>query len=183
MTEELKDPSLKDSARRKLVRGAFAAPAVLTLHNGSAAAATSAANCLVRQNENAKTMGSLTSGMPGDTYFRYRLRVLKNGGGVIKGYWIAGADLVDHVRASQTPFVPNGSWWEFDPAPGANKLVGNPYTTTNPVKSGWSFEQKGPWVSLRVSATGKLVGAGATGTGSAVGFSCWSSFATQTLTT
>jgi len=51
VTEQDKNVGLKNSARRKLVRGAFGVPAVLTLHSGGAFAATSAVGCLARTNQ------------------------------------------------------------------------------------------------------------------------------------
>ncbi len=43
------------SARRRLIRGSFAAPAVLALHSGSAIAASSHVRCIINQVENPTT--------------------------------------------------------------------------------------------------------------------------------
>lgn len=177
MTEELQNPDLKDSARRKLVRGAFAAPAVLTLHSGSAIAASSAATCLVRANASPTTVGPVAN--PTDGYFRYQLYVLRDSDGRTQSHWINGADLRPFKRMGQTPFVPKGSWREFNP--GTNFLVGT-NTTTSPLQtSNWTLQQDGGYVSLRVNATGALVGAGGSGSGSACSGSCWTSFAAKTV--
>lgn len=177
MTEELRNPDrrVEDAARRKLVRGAFAMPAVLTLHNGSALANTSATRCLVNQNSPGSVLTMPATDAP-DTYFRYQLWVITNGGGQQPRYWINGAELSAYVRAGQAPFVSAIQWWEFNPA--TNVLVGG---ATSPQTGGARASR---WVALRVSSTGKIVGAGASnvsGTGSAVGYySCWQSFAMQT---
>lgn len=181
MTEKLLEPQPRDGARRKLVRGAFAMPAVLTLHSGSALANASATRCLVNQNRAALTLAATDAA---DNYFRYQLWVIKDGAGVAQSYWIKGADLTAYVRAQQAPFVTGGQWWQFNPAGGYNVIVGSATTTAPTPIVGGSLSRAARWVALRVSSTGKIVGAGASdvsGTGSAVGYySCWQSFASQT---
>ena len=184
MTEKLLESLPRDGARRKLVRGAFAMPAVLTLHNGSALANTSATRCLVNQNSPGSVL-TMPATDAADNYFRYRLWVIKNGGGVPQSYWIKGADLTAYVRAQQAPFVTSSQWWQFNPDIGYNTVVGSSATTTAPMPNGsGTFDQTGRWVALRVSSTGQIVGAGASNPGppgSAVGYySCWQSFAMQT---
>lgn len=177
MTEKSKDPSLKDSARRKLVRGAFAVPAVLTLHNGSAFAATSANSCLVRQN-----LSPITNEMhvpADDRFFRYQLwDVRPRGGSTPQSCWISGADLDPFKRAGNRPFLGNRYWQQFDLA--SNKLIGTPTLSPPPYDPATQQLARGRYVVLQVDKTGDIVGAGASGSGSAVGDSCWNSFAMHT---
>ena len=175
MKNDQQDSTVETSARRRLIRGAFAVPAVMTLHSGGARAATSLGMCLVKANNGPATFAATASD---DGIFRYRLWVVKDSSSVILSSWIKGADLTVYVRQSQTPFVPSGSWQQFNP--GTNLLVGSVTPTAPAIPTGGSFTQTGSWVSLRVSATGKIVSAGASAGGSGVGDSCWNSFATGT---
>jgi len=169
-----------DRARRRLVRGAFAVPAVLTLQSGGASAATSsAAMCLANQNQNPVSFAPTSSD---DTYFRYQLWVIrKQQDNSINSAWIKGADLSVYIRNGQLPFLNSSSWQKF--AIATNTFYGSA-TTTTPSPNGSSeypLAQTGPWVVLRVSSTGALVGAGASGSGgSAVADTCWNSFALGT---
>lgn len=177
MTEKSNDPGLKDGARRKLVRGVFAVPAVLTLHSGSALAATSANSCLVRQN-----LSPITNEPPAsfdDRFFRYQLLdVRPRGGGTPQSSWISGADLDPFKRAGNKPFLGRTYWQQFDPV--SNKLVGTPTLSPPPYDSATQELARGKFVVLQVDKMGDIVGAGASGSGSAVGDSCWNSFATRT---
>lgn len=182
MTEDLRGQDLKSSARRKLVRGAFGVPAVLALHSGSAIAASSAANCLVRQNLSPAT------GLPAtadDGWFRYQLWVVRPYNGTPVSYWIKGHELDAFKAASGTrPFLSKSGrdwgWQEFYPS---SNTVSATQIFTPPTFDSATQEcvKKGPYIVLRVDGKGAIVGAGASGTGSAVGDSCWNSFALQSL--
>ena len=167
-----------DRARRRLVRGAFAVPAVLTLQSGGASAATSsAAKCLANQNQNPVSFAPTSSD---DSYFRYRLWVIrKKTDNTIDSAWVRGADLSVYVRNGQMPFLDSSSWQGF--AIASNALSGSVITTMpSPNGAENSLEQTGPWVVLRVNSTGALVGAGVSGSGSSVADTCWNSFALGT---
>ena len=74
MTENKADTQPDRQARRKLLRGTFAAPAVLTVYSGGAAA-TSVASCLVNANGSPVISGiGVTSA--DDTLLRYQLWAL-----------------------------------------------------------------------------------------------------------
>ena len=175
-------PDDKASARRRLIRGSFAAPAMLALHSGRAFAQATggAAACLVKQNTVPVTPAPTpTNG--DDTYFRYQLWVIRRGDGTIANSWVKGADLSVYMRKGLSPFLASGSWWQFNT--NNNRLIAAGSTTTEPTpNANQTFTQTGAWVVLRVDANGQLVGAGkfdsAGGTGgSPVGDSCWNSFA------
>lgn len=177
------------SARRRLVRGTFAAPAVLTVHSGSALATTSLGSCLRKANL-APVTQPVTDSASTDVYFRYKLwafvrianPTLTYPLGSVRtadGYWIKGAELAVYVRSGQTPFLGSSSWQKFDLT--TNALTTTVQTTTpttgSATPSNWQLQQVSKFVSLRVSGTGALTGAGASGSGSAVSNSCWNSFA------
>lgn len=174
MTEKTQELETRGAARRRLVRGAFAAPTVLTLYSGSALAATSALNCIVKRNTAPLTGIAPTAANDG-VYFRYRLWALWKINNHSKvSYWIRGADLAAFVRQGQTPWLGSSSWQGFNTT---NNTLGSIGTPT--AGSGQELVQQGPYIVLRVSNSGALVGAGdtnAAGSGTALHNSCWTSF-------
>lgn len=179
MGEALMNNSKQDlqpdaKARRKLLRGAFGAPAVLTLYSGGARAASSVSTCLVRANSTPLTSGIGVANAD-DILLRVRLYGLVNGGGNVSTYWIRGADLSALQRNGQRPFLTSQQFQRFDVA--NNVLVAGTVTNAEPTAAGRTFKATNQYVVLRVSSTGQVVGAGATGAGGApVGDSCWNSF-------
>lgn len=171
-----KDPDIKPqgNARRKLLRGAFAAPAVLTVYSGGASAA-SVSHCLVNANVSPTTSGiGVTSA--DDLLFRYQLWALvdnSNSANVLS-YWIRGADLAAFNFAGP-PFLSSTQFQQFDIT--SNALVPGTVTSTQPATAGFTFQQVSRYVVLRVDSTGALVSAGGTGSGAPVSDSCWNSFA------
>lgn len=190
LNNQTEGPTDRVSARRRLIRGAFAAPALLTVHAAGATAASSLGMCLVKRNAS-PTTGVLQTAANADNLFRYQLwawvkianATTQYPVGSIRtpdGYWISGADLVPFVRASQTPFLASTQWGKFDTT--TNLMTTTILTGTSPpcsatTPSNWAFQRVASYVSLRVNSTGKIVGAGADTPGSAVGTSCWNSFA------
>lgn len=173
------------SARRRLIRGSFAAPAILALHSGRAfAQATGAAACLVKQNSSPVTPAP-TPANGDDGYFRYQLWVIRRiSDNAIVSSWVKGADLAVYIRNGLSPFLASGSWWRFNI--NNNRLItGGPQMAQPTTNQNQTFTQTGAWVVLRVASNGQLVGAGkfdstgGTG-GSPVGDSCWNSFALGT---
>ena len=178
MTENKADIEPDRQVRRKLLRGSFAAPAVLTVYSGGAAA-TSVGSCLVKANNNPITGDSITVTGADDQLLRYQLWMVTGpGSSGVKSYWIKGADLSPFVRNSQQPFLSSSQYQQFDIA--NNVLVSNTITTTQPGSTNSTFTPSMKYVVLRIDKTGAVVGAGATGTGAPVGDSCWNSFALAT---
>jgi hypothetical protein len=174
-----KTPNLdtRGGARRRLVKGAFAAPAMLTLQSGGASAATSLGTCLVKRNPSLATQ-LVSDG--DDLWFRYQLYgYVHNSNGNVHGneYWILGTELLDYKRDGMTPWLASGSYQQFDIF--ANALATQTFTSqpTGPSDTSYTWKKTSKWVSLRVDSGGALKGAGATGGGSAVADSCWNSFA------
>lgn len=160
------DASSKVSARRRLIRGAFATPAVFTLCSGSALAKSSTAmRCITNANK-VPTPAPLVSAST-DTWVRVQL--VRETAAPNK-YFVLGSRL-PVLRASG---LPSGSQWqEFDVT--SNKLIGSP--SSAPVSS--SYADVAQYAALRIDASGTVVGVGNTdNNGSAIRGTCWASFIT-----
>ena len=167
MTDDLKDGTTKASARRRLVRGVFSAPAALTLYSGSVAAAS--VTCVAKQLDNPITAG-------GDvTLVRVPLYQVVRPGNTAK--FVRGADIGSltppggaYLTTSQVQLVsktggfPNftvGGIYNTAPTPGLQP--------TNPVE----------YAAVRVGATGRIEGVlsvNVSGQNTALHTSCWTSF-------
>ena len=89
------------SARRRLIRGAFAAPAALTLYSGGAIAAPSF-TCVARQNQPGNAINAPAN--PNSTFVRVRnFRLINGMSAVNAAFFVSGADV-----ASLLP--PGGSY-------------------------------------------------------------------------
>jgi hypothetical protein len=171
------------SARRRLLGGVVAAPAVAALYSGSALAATSA-NCVDKQLRNPQRLLDVTSSV--DNWIRVELYALKpSANGAIKGWYIRGLD-VDAATGS-SPSVGNlflgpAQYLQYDPV--NNTKIGDPITG-QPTLSGSNsvFVPGGKYVALRVDSLGgniDILGvADGTQEGTAVSGTCWTSVAPQ----
>ena len=191
----------KPSARRRLIRGAFAAPAALTLYSGSSFAALSV-TCLGRQLVLPVLAAPVNDPVPAsDTYVRVRLQKFTRtgtGAGTELGSntnrwsrWVQGLDVAAFQAAGRTNYLPNGNWQLFDCGLTASSNVGSVYrtntlgsilTSSTPSEltaGGNCAETKtgDQWVALRVDASGNIIGtSGLSGTsGTSISKSCWTS--------
>lgn len=167
-------PQQTDSARRRLLRGSFSVPAILTLTSGSALAAQSA-TCLVKATSTPSTAGIINSNSQSlDTLMRVKLR--KDSSNV---YFVARSDL-GVLPVALTLWNASTAWQRFGidslVSTQYNRLYGTQESTALPANT-----QVNLWVALRFDATGSVVGMGLSGTGSVVGGSCWTSIKTQGL--
>lgn len=166
----------EQSARRKLVRGVFGVPAAVALYSGSAHANSSILTCIANRNNVPQTLPVVTS--PDALYLRYQLWAFVNtSDGAIRaadGFWIKGAELDAFNRLGKTHWL-GTSWQRFDIS--ANTLGATQGYEPVSAVMGVALRKVAYWVALRVDGTGRLVGAGASGMGSAVNASCWNSFA------
>lgn len=186
MNQNLEEPTTRVSARRRLVRGAFAAPAALTLYSGSAFAENSM-SCLTKEVTH-PTYPALSPNPPSstDTYIRVRLWTLPSD---TPSTWVRGFDVVALQKLNTpTPYI-SGSEWQcyFVGTPAAVTMGSGSITpeagTVYPGQPSYNLAtpvQNGSYAALRVDITGKIVGVvglgvGETGT-SAVHQSCWTSF-------
>jgi hypothetical protein len=185
-------PEAPRSARRRLVRGAFAAPAVLALYSGSAAAMASNLRCVSNQVGAGRKVYPPPIATP-DRYVRVRLWSLRKKQGERNGerWFLAGRDL-DALRLNRSSvgntFLRPGEWQEFNPT--NQTLVGSKLSSQPawaPAVNGKQavaghWDHDGVWVAIRIDATSQ--GAGIIGVvdgknaGSAVSGLCWASFVT-----
>lgn len=163
----------KVSARRRLVRGAFAVPAVFTLYSGGAMAqASSKLRCVA--NQATTPMASPVISSAQDTYVRVELSVRTSTVSPYPlKYYVEGNRLpVDRLGAGTLPL--NGSCRQIDLATNTWKAASTELLVTSlasPLSS-----TSGKFIALRVDNTGKVIGVGtSTGSGTALGTSCWNS--------
>ncbi|KPF54543.1 hypothetical protein D621_09375 [beta proteobacterium AAP51] len=167
MTSPDKAPTPAQAARRQLVRGAFAAPALLTVYSGSALANASAKRCLVNQTNTPRMEPVATAA---DNFVRIQLH--QTGTSTNPTYWVSGATINNLKRNSTTVFIESTKWQQFDVT--NNRLVGSaidmastPALSSNPQR----------WAAVRFNAAGSVRGVGvASATGeSALANTCWNS--------
>lgn len=159
------------SARRRLLRGSFAVPAVLTVASGSALAAKSA-TCLAKATTSSST-AVLTTTANADTFLRVRLKKRNNN----NVHLFTRTDF-GGIPVSLSFWNTNTVWQRFgiDSSNSAqfNKVYGSQQTNSVPDSSDSTY-----WAALRLNSAGEIVGLGLSGTGSVLGSSCWTSMATQ----
>lgn len=161
-------PSPQASARRRLLRGAFSAPAVLTLYSGSAMATKSNERCLINQTKDVAVTPSPST--DADRWFRVQLR--KEAGKNV--YWVFSNDLPANRSIMTTHSRAQKFGVESSQTSKFNRLYGDE-TSTLPDASLEYLPKR--YAALRVDHTGKVVGIGISGSGgSAIGQSCWNSF-------
>jgi len=177
MNENREESSGKVSARRRLIRGAFAAPVALQLYSGSAFANASSLHCVA--NQVAYPEFPIATTVP-DVWVRVRLWTLGSGGNL--SAWVSGSDVTALVNGlALYSYLPSAQWQCFAAGSGAGWNVGN-VLTAPPTKSGSTLAHNGSYVAVRVDSTGKIIGVVGLGNGgSAVRLAtCWASF-TATL--
>ena len=170
MQSPQESPSQPQASRRKLVRGVFAAPAILTVCSGSAMASQSSLQCLARHvtdgtNITPKVVGGL------DAWARVQLHKATDG----KCY-VSGNQL-------QTTFATSNGWW---PNPGTwlgintgtGAVLAGTYSTPNTTMPPGATLMYSPkrYAVVRFDGAGNVTGVGTAGTGANVGKSCWNSF-------
>jgi hypothetical protein len=156
-----KESKPMQASRRKLVRGIFAVPAIVTLTSGSPAAATSY-GCLRRQAEHDPVLP--TDGVGAPTNF-VRIPFYKRTG--FNTFFIKGSEL--HAIALVTggtvasTLTPSTGWQRV--ANGTAENIRNNDPVLDPTPSGH--------LVVRFDMHGNIVGIGKGTTGSAIYGSCW----------
>lgn len=176
------------SARRRLIRGAFSAPAALTLYSGSSFAAASNGACLARRTSNPVNPGEVGSATS-DVYMRVQVRAKGTGSGASR--WVSGTDLLN-VPLSFTPvpspaiptsksFLSSNNWYCLAAGDTSGNtsgyLPGQIYSDAAAIAGGTPALVPNAFVALRVDSTGMVVGVTDTAGASALSRSCWTSFA------
>lgn len=157
------------SARRRLVRGAFGVPAVLTVASGSVAAASNM-NCIAKSG----TFPPVYQGAnPPTTDTFIRIRVYNDPASNLR--YVRGQDVAAPYRVNVDPgFMTASQVWRFNV--NQNQTVGSPSNT--PAAS--TLVAVNRWAALRFDTNGVLVGVGDGGSGGPAGYavtgSCWTSF-------
>ena len=123
------------SARRRLIRGAFAAPAAMTLFSGSVAA-RSAINCVTKR-ATSPELPPLDPVM-GTTYVRVQLQKFTgSAGATVKSNrtsrWVRGSDIVASLATGKTGYLLGTQWQLYDrDTTGVTSTCGAADTTFNP---------------------------------------------------
>jgi hypothetical protein len=169
-------PQAGAPSRRRLLRGALAVPAVLTVYSGSAFAVASHMRCLA----NANAPGSAQQNVPVSSnaqeggLVRVGLHRFTRGNGNGNGntieYWLYGGDLpAGQGRASTLPSTTQ--WQQFDVD--ANRLIGD----RGGAPAGGSMQiSDSHFAAVLYDSEGFIVGVGSGPNGGAIGVSCWNSF-------
>jgi hypothetical protein len=166
MTSPEQLPTSAQTARRQLVRGVFAAPALLTVFSGGALAAGSAKRCLVNQT-NTPTMLPVTGHT--DNYLRVELRQTGSSPNFI--YWVRGSDIQTWKKPSTTVHLNSTQWQPF------NITTNTAGAVQGSEPSNHSASSK--FAALRFDANGNLKGVGISTAAnqSAIAGTCWQSVA------
>lgn len=162
------------SARRRLVRGAFAAPAVLTLFSGGAVAGTSS-QCLSAALKSPVTNPASSTGycrVP-----RYNLVVGLNAAQQPNAwkYYAWGTDVIKLKKPGASCFMTSNSQWACTD----NTAPINPCTWTSSGGTVYTPQKDTAdnWIAVRVDKEGNIVGLCGPGSlaGTAVSGTCWAS--------
>ncbi len=170
MNSPVESPKPHLAARRKLVRGVFAAPAIMTVCSGNAFANTSNLRCLAR---NMTDMTNVTPKVGGlDTWTRVQLHKATDG-----NYYVSGTQVQSVFTQSNSHYPGVGNWLAIDVATG-NVPTGTGWSVPNAsMPPGAALNYTTPqYVIVRFDSTGSVTGVGNAGTGYNVGASCWTSF-------
>jgi hypothetical protein len=166
-------------ARRRLVRGAFALPAALTVATGSVAA-NSNMRCLANLVSNPTFPPPVSDPTANPQFQRVELAALvHNGNGQAPRYFVRGASIPSSLRNVGYTRPSSTEWQAFDFA--NNTDVGGVISTSQPADGGFTYKaNSGQFAVLRFNGSGQVVGVGkpAAGTAdtSAITQSCWHSF-------
>ncbi len=166
-------PNQQQAARRKLVRGVFAAPALMTVCSGSALASQSSLRCLARHvSDNTDVMPKVgPSGSPIDNWTRVQLWRASDG-----KFYVSGSHVASVFTTSNSVYPAVGTWLQIIGTAGATQggPVGSALTV---MPAGSTLTYPTPqYVVVRFDTAGNVTGVGKAGTGSNVGASCWNSF-------
>ena len=155
------------AARRRLIRGAFSAPAALTLCSGAAIATTSNSRCVSSQ---AATPVLPANIGPADTWLRVPVYLIT--GSSPAQYWVRGSDIVA-LRGTKVSITSYISTSEF-------QATFSPFTKQGTAPANLSASAApGMLAYVRVDTLGNIVGLagfGATAGQTAIAQTCWASF-------
>lgn len=188
MNPQVPTNEAKTQARRRLLRGTFAAPAVLTICSGSTfAQAATSLTCVAKQVNTVKdTVGSeTTTTASAGNWVRVPLQMLRDSLNVtvVDSVWISGAYISANIQKTGTSntLVGSSSWLCYRKvATDSGYTQGNSIPAA-PSRPGYALAPTGEWVAVLVDASGNIngvVGLQSPGPGQypVHATSCWSSF-------
>lgn len=180
-----REQSAKLTARRRLLRGSFAAPAVLTVCSGSTfAQAASSLSCVNKQVNVVKDVANsaTTTTVSTGNWVRVPLKKLANGGAV-DSVWVDGAYIATNIQKSgTTSYLGTSNWQCYRKIDGASLYAQGSIYASQPSRPGYSLSPNGEWVAVLVDASGNIKGViGLKSPSATNGYpvhatSCWSSF-------
>jgi hypothetical protein len=171
MTTPAESPSLNQAARRKLVRGVFAAPAVLTVSSGASAAVKSNMRCVSNQ---VTDTALLPKSYPAGTAVpasAIRIPLWEKG----NRYFFSGTDLSGLAHPSRAvTWLSVGQWHEFDMV--QQQKTGSPMLESDNALN--NKQHNGKYVNVLMDQQGYIVGVGkhVSGSNSMMVATCWNSF-------
>lgn len=176
MDEKTINPAGKGLARRRLLRGTFAAPAVMTLVSGSALAASSL-SCVARQNEPGRAENA-GANPDGTIWIRVPVWEKRQDASTYTRF-VSGADIASLLPPGGS-YLPTGSWQCISiVGTTLGFTVGTNYTDAEAtsISAIPMAKVSGQYVGVRIDALGKVVGVEPYSTAnSAMHASCWTSF-------
>ena len=169
------------SARRRLIRGVLAAPALMIVCSGSAFAQASNIRCLANAANATTPPGAWgTTTANADTFLRVRLYLVTTRENCdsagdnctkVQKFYVKGEDLGLMARGPGMPS--NTQYLRIDPTNYAT--IGSPVNSITAPPTIRSQAYVNQYVALRIDAAGQIVGIGSVGQGGMVGMSCWNS--------
>lgn len=181
MNTEKTETSPPINARRRLMRGVFAAPLALPLHS-AALPAVQSLTCVARQvNVAPLTDPTAVNGSVG-SYVRVKLWTTGGTPANTDSAWVKGMDLIGLLKMGTTSYLGPSDWQCFS-AGSASGFTPTQIVSSPPSTPGASpaLAQSTLEVAVRFDANGNIVGiigipyTGMGGT-SAITGSCWTSF-------
>ena len=158
MEQDKHDMKPAVSARRRLIRGAFAAPATMTLFSGSVAA-RSAINCVTRQVTSPDFPPLAPSA--GTSYVRVQLQKFTGTVGATTltnrtSRWIRGSDVVLQQAAGSSVYLSNIQWQLYDCVVSGTTTSCTPNAGFNPA-SAYAASPVGTVISVPPSEGGSVI--------------------------
>lgn len=198
MSENTQRPEGTTGARRRLLRGMLAAPAVLPLSGGAQAAVASNLRCVVNQinNDPKQTESEIWWTDSGDTWVRVKLwRATRPGTTDRFRYYVKGEDisLIANGKPITSTAPTTGQWMLVKNGGGTGGFNPTGQVLAVPFNYGappaWTRDTYSPgvatkdydspqWAAVRFDKDGKIVGVVPVGSSpsSAIKKSCWTSF-------
>jgi len=167
------DPQTRGPARRRLLKGSFAAPAAMTLCSGSALAAAS--SCITPLIGTSASPNVTSTNTSATGFWRVQQYTSSIGG----AKWVKGSDVVTLNGAGKTPFLTNIDYYKTGMGTTSSPGVGTKTTALSTV--GTLSPTPAEYIAVRVDSNGNIygiqgIGTVATGTTAPMTASCWTSF-------